>query len=130
MILFHIAKAAVEFFLIDITSKYRWKLAIFPIIVNHLSCLDSAQYPCYGHSDDSSDFWLQVSTMKNLSFGINKCVYEIISKLPCVGIITGRQRNHFWPKTSKWETPNICEFFRAYRKHSRKFRTPFYEFPE
>ena len=36
--------------------------------------------------------------------------------------------NHYWPKTSKWEPPNICEFNGAYWKHSSKFRTPFHEF--
>ena len=45
-----------EFFPIEIMRKYRWKLTIFAKIVNYLSCHDSAQYPSYIYSDDSSDF--------------------------------------------------------------------------
>ena len=54
---------------------------------------DSAQYPSYRHSDDSDDsviFDYKSVLWINFSVRINKCVYEILSKLPCVGILNYR----------------------------------------
>ena len=77
-----------EFFPIEITRKYRWKLAVFAIIVNYLSYLDIAQYRT------TDDLMTQRFLIISLYFEeifpvrINKYVYEILSKLPCIGIIT------------------------------------------
>ena len=49
-----------EFFPIEITRKYRWKLAVFAIIVNYLSYLDIEQYRT---TDDLMTQWFLIISL-------------------------------------------------------------------
>ena len=88
-----------EFFPIEITRKYRWKLTIFAKIVNYLSCHDSAQYPSYMYSDDSSDFLIiSLFYEKIFLFGLINAFKKF--SVNCYVSASWISANHFWPKTS------------------------------